>query len=134
MQFSFCRAGSRSALRSCREPFFLTATVASWIIAIVLGGAASPAAAQWTRVPEVPASNVFSLFANGDTIVAGTNNQVYISTNAGSTWQPSPRLALLLSNVTSLLGTKAVAFKFTPVGAGAAFQVDDVYLDPWKCT
>jgi len=53
---------------------------------------------------------------------------------SGSTWQPSPRLALLLSNVTSLLGTKAVAFKFTPVGAGAAFQVDDVYLDPWKCT
>ena len=54
--------------------------------------------------------------------------------SAGNTWQPSPRLALLLSNVTSLLGTKAVAFRFTPVGAGAAFQVDDVYLDPWKCT
>ena len=54
--------------------------------------------------------------------------------SAGSTWQPSPRLALLLSNVTSLLGTRAVAFKFTPVGTGAAFQLDDVYLDPWKCT
>ena len=54
--------------------------------------------------------------------------------SAGSTWQPSPRLALLLSNVTSLLGTRSVAFRFTPVGAGAAFQVDDVYLDPWKCT
>jgi hypothetical protein len=54
--------------------------------------------------------------------------------SAGNTWQPSPRLALLLSNVTSLLGTRAVAFRFTPVGAGAAFQVDDVYLDPWKCT
>jgi hypothetical protein len=53
---------------------------------------------------------------------------------AGSTWQPSPRLALLLCNVTSLLGTKAVAFRFTPVGTGAAFQVDDVYLDPWKST
>ncbi len=53
---------------------------------------------------------------------------------AGYTWQPSPWLALLLSNVTSLLGTKAVAFRFTPVGAGAAFQIDDVYLDPWKCT
>ncbi|HSC50164.1 MAG TPA: hypothetical protein VLD16_07870 [Gaiellaceae bacterium] len=54
--------------------------------------------------------------------------------SAGDTWQPSPRLALLLSNVTSLLGTKAVAFRFTPVGTGAAFQLDDVYLDPWKCT
>ena len=47
---------------------------------------------------------------------------------------PSPRLALALSNVTSLLGTRAVAFRFTPVGAGAAYQLDDVYLDPWKGT
>lgn len=54
--------------------------------------------------------------------------------SAGSSWQPSPRLALLLCNVTSLVGTKAVAFRFTPVGAGAAFQLDDVYLDPWKST
>ena len=53
---------------------------------------------------------------------------------AGASWAPSPRLALLLSNVTNLLGTKAVAFRFTPVGSGAAFQIDDVYLDPWKCT
>ena len=48
-------------------------------------------------------------------------------------WAPSPRMALLLSNVTSLLGTNAVAFKFTPVNGGS-YQIDDVYLDPWKCT
>ena len=54
--------------------------------------------------------------------------------SAGNAWQPSPRLALLLSNVTSLLGTKAVAFRFTPVGAGAAFQVDDGNQDTRKCT
>ena len=48
------------------------------------------------------------------------------------TWAPSPQLKLALCNVTSLLGTRAVAFRFTPVGAGAAFQIDDVYLDPWK--
>jgi hypothetical protein len=56
-------------------------------------------------------------------------------TVSGTTaWSPSPRLTLLLSNVISLLGTKAVAFRFTPVGSGASFQIDDVYLDPWKCT
>jgi hypothetical protein len=53
---------------------------------------------------------------------------------AGGTWTPSPRVELLLSNVTSLLGTHAVAFRFTAVGRGAAYQLDDVYLDPWKCT
>ena len=52
---------------------------------------------------------------------------------AGSTWTPSPRVQLLLSNVTSLIGTKAVAFRFTAEGRGAAYQLDDVYLDPWKC-
>jgi hypothetical protein len=51
--------------------------------------------------------------------------------SAGGQWQPSPRVGLLLSNLTSpLLGT--IAFRFTPVGSGAAFQIDDVYLDPWK--
>jgi hypothetical protein len=45
-------------------------------------------------------------------------------------WAPSPRVGLLLSNVTSLLGTRAVSFRFK--ASGAAFQVDDVYLDPWK--
>ena len=49
-------------------------------------------------------------------------------------WAPSPRMALLLSNVSSIIGTRAVAFRFTPVGTGAAYQIDDVYLDPWKST
>jgi hypothetical protein len=48
-------------------------------------------------------------------------------------WAPSPRLSLLLSNVGGLVGTKAVAFRFTTAGRGAAYQIDDVYLDPWKC-
>jgi hypothetical protein len=51
---------------------------------------------------------------------------------ATGTWAPSPQVKLALCNVTSLLGTRAVAFRFTPVGSGAAFQIDDVYLDPWK--
>jgi hypothetical protein len=54
--------------------------------------------------------------------------------SGSGSWAPSPRLTLLLSNVTNLLGTKAVAFRFTPVGVGASYQIDDVYLDPWKCT
>jgi hypothetical protein len=53
--------------------------------------------------------------------------------NGDGVWAPSPRLSLLLSNVTGLLGSKAVAFRFTTSGRGAAYQIDDVYLDPWKC-
>jgi hypothetical protein len=52
------------------------------------------------------------------------------SVPASGEWRPSPRIGMLLTNVTSLLGTRAVAFRFRAVNA--AFQVDDVYLDPWK--
>lgn len=38
--------------------------------------------------------------------------------SANGSWAPSPRVKLALCNVTSLLGTKAVAFRFTPVGSG----------------
>jgi len=51
-----------------------------------------------------------------------------------SSWAPSPRMELLLCNVTSLLGTNAVAFRFTPVGSGSSYQIDDAYLDPFKST
>jgi hypothetical protein len=53
--------------------------------------------------------------------------------NGSGSWAPSPRMELLLSNAGSLVGTRAVAFRFTPVGS-ASYQIDDVYLDPWKCT
>ncbi len=53
---------------------------------------------------------------------------------AGERWSLSPRVGLLVSNVTCLLGTRAIAFRFRPIGRGAAFQIDDVYLDPWKRT
>jgi hypothetical protein len=48
-----------------------------------------------------------------------------------STWQPSPRLGLLLTNVTGLLATDSVSFQFVP-SDGASWRIDDVYLDPWK--
>jgi hypothetical protein len=52
-----------------------------------------------------------------------------VSTN--STWQPSPRLALWLTNVTGILATDAVSFQFVPSDS-ASWRIDDVYLDPWK--
>ena len=47
---------------------------------------------------------------------------------SSQTWQPSPRLELLLSNVTCLLGTNAISFAFTPIGSGAAWQIDGTVL------
>jgi hypothetical protein len=54
------------------------------------------------------------------------------SVPANGSWQPSPELQLTLSNLGGLIGTNAVAFKFTPAN-GSASQIDDDYLDPWLC-
>ena len=50
---------------------------------------------------------------------------------SGSTWAPSPKVSLLLTNLGALLTTNAISLRFTPVGTGAV-QIDDVYLDPRK--
>jgi hypothetical protein len=52
--------------------------------------------------------------------------------NADGTWDPTPRVSTLLTNVGGLLNlTKAVAFRLRAT-KGASFRVDDVYLDPFK--
>jgi len=52
---------------------------------------------------------------------------------ADGTWDPSPEVSALLTNVGGLLGTtKAVAFRLRAQGTNAAFQVDNVFLDPFK--
>jgi hypothetical protein len=93
MQPTISGAASGSLPRPRRIAFVMTATLQRFVIAFGLCTAAGPAVAQFTRVPEVPASNVFSLFASGDTIVAGTSNRTYVSTDAGATWLPSSQPA-----------------------------------------
>jgi photosystem II stability/assembly factor-like uncharacterized protein len=62
-------------------------------VCLAVGALAAPAAAQWTRIPDVPTSDVFSVWANGDTIVAGADVAVYVSTDAGVTWRRSANVA-----------------------------------------
>jgi hypothetical protein len=51
-----------------------------------------------------------------------------------STWQPSPAMALLVSNLlaTVSLDQTAIAFRFVPADSTGAWSVDDVYLDPYQ--
>jgi hypothetical protein len=59
---------------------------------LVLIAASQPAAAQWARVTEIPAVNMFSVLVNGDTITAGGDTAAYVSTNAGVTWKSSRKI------------------------------------------
>jgi len=63
---------------------------------------------------------------NTFTVPAGVNT-------GGSSWAPSLPSAALL-DVLGLLndGRVTVAFRFQPVGLGAKWQIDDLYVDPLK--
>lgn len=50
------------------------------------------AAAQWTRVDAIPSVDVASLYITGNTILAGTDSAVYISTDSGMGWIRSATL------------------------------------------
>jgi hypothetical protein len=47
----------------------------------------------------------------------------------GTSWEPTAKLVPLLFS--PLSGTLVLQVRLTPVGVGAAFVVDDVYLDPY---
>lgn len=54
---------------------------------------------------------------------------------ADGEWQPSPKYGHLVSNVLGLLAlnpsiSASLRFKFTPVGRGAEYQLDDLFVDP----
>jgi hypothetical protein len=49
---------------------------------------------------------------------------------AGSSWQPTPALSLLGSNLGSTLWATWVQLRFRPVG-DTSLAIDDVYVDPW---
>ena len=61
-----------------------------------------PAAAQWSQVTEVPTGVVYTVWAHGDTIAAGADTVVHLSTDAGATWRHSARPAVGVTSVQAL--------------------------------
>jgi len=55
---------------------------------------------------------------------------------AASTWHASDQLHVLMDNLanTSASGTSPIALRFTPQGSGGSWQIDDLYVDPYKRT
>lgn len=49
---------------------------------------------------------------------------------AGASWQPSPAIGMLSGTLPLL--TQSVQFRFTPADRNGNWQVDDVYLDPFR--
>jgi hypothetical protein len=61
------------------------------------------AAGQWTRVLDVPITDIFTVWANGDTLTAGADSMAYVSTDAGLTWKQSATVASGLNSVSTVV-------------------------------
>jgi hypothetical protein len=73
------------------------------IIFCLLLAVASEADAQWWRVTQLPASDIYAVYTKGDTIAAAADTTVFISTNAGATWKTSARPAADVTTIRAVL-------------------------------
>jgi hypothetical protein len=59
-----------------------------------------------------------------------------VTTIHSQDWAPT-NASLNLGSIAQILGlsgtTSEVQFRFTSQGSGTNFQIDDLYVDPWKC-
>jgi hypothetical protein len=68
--------------------------------ACLTGGAvAGPAAAQWTRVDEVPIANIYNVWTTGDTIAASSDSTVFVSFDRGVTWITTAKVAVGVTSI-----------------------------------
>ena len=63
------------------------------IAALATISVASPALAQWSRVVEVPVATIYSVWANGSTIAAGSDSTAFVSADTGATWTQTSTIA-----------------------------------------
>lgn len=74
------------------------------VVSIALAvGAARASAVEWTRVTELPVHEMFSTWANGDTVAAGADTVVFLSTDAGAHWLQSARPTTIVAPIDALL-------------------------------
>src|SRR5215472_8447754 len=68
----------------------------------LLAGVAAPASAQWIRVGALPARDVFCVRSKADTIAAGVDTALFVSTDAGATWRRSSKPVAGISEVVAV--------------------------------
>ena len=52
--------------------------------------------------------------------------------NPSRSWSPTLPVLVIANLLTGLNGTTTVQFRFTAVGPRSSWQIDDVYVDPWR--
>lgn len=76
--------------------------VAGILLLLLPGVLAAPARADWAPVPAIPAADVYSFFARGDTLLAGAGTLVWTSTDGGGSWSAGSAPAPTVQSVDAL--------------------------------
>ena len=71
----------------------------SIVLTCALLSVAASAHAQWTRVEDVPITNIYSVWVNGDTLTATADSLVYVSVNGGASWKETAKVAAGVTSV-----------------------------------
>lgn len=69
-----------------------------------------------------------------DDVLSGQPRSVLIgAVTPSGTWQPTLPMVMVVNTLGALTkdGLLPVAFRFTPIGSGT-WQIDDVFVDPWR--
>jgi hypothetical protein len=106
----------------------VTVTLRCCLVVFALHVTALPASAQWTQVLDVSGTDMFSMFANGDTIAAGGDSLVHLSTDAGATWKTTVKVA---AGVTSVQGVWVRNGRLYAGTFGQGVFVSDDLGDTW---
>jgi hypothetical protein len=78
-------------------------------------------------------SATLSVSANWSDSLGGVHSTPIGTVTANGTWRPTPVEPVLVSLLPLLPGNQTpMSFTFAPNGSAGAWQVDDVWVDPWK--
>jgi hypothetical protein len=55
----------------------------------------------------------------------------FLHGTSSTAWQPTGKVNIGLFTDGTTADAAPIAFRFTPVGAAARYQIDDVFVDPW---
>jgi hypothetical protein len=124
-----------ASIVSDNEPFNLGGPGGYGALSLPAGGSA---VSQCTTAPMITSGVRFFVKNTGspsgllhvEVLVNGGKNGILDggTISAGSTWAPSPAIAIPWPN--PLNGAVDLRVRLTAIGTGASFEVDDVYLDP----
>jgi hypothetical protein len=132
---------SNASVVDGNESFFLNDSSDSHSLAISDGGSAtSPASCVNWEYPTLrfmvrntgsrwSVLRVDVIYLNGP---GGARTMTAGFVTAGPNWTPAPIQLMVLGQLVKLGADQSVRFRFTPVGSDdSAFQIDDIYIDPW---